>query len=510
MDSDSEDDLQQYNMQGQTTGLSRDSVRRGESNTFGVKGDPSKRKRNREEALYGIFGEEGDEQGGGIGYGGRSISAYDSDDEPDDGLMDDLGGAKRAKYGGGNMAFVKANDSSDDNREDEEGADSSSDEEERREVSERSRDANEKFLELLVRGGGGKKSHHTQQTQHTQRTHVAAPSSQPLRESLASERASQSGVGSSSTGYDNFAAAGLGLGANSVKLGGASPSPSPSPFPSPSPSPPPPPPATAAEKTPQFGGLGLGTATLPPPPSQEKPFDIQKSSLGKWEKHTKGFGAKMLSKMGFTGRLGSKAKGVSGTVGVVIRPNALGLGFGGFKEASKLEENKKMEVELKGGDYEEEKKRVRERAKQEEAKKVATAMRGAYGIDESSTSFRKSSSSSKKKSKKKKANYVSASDIMKEVERNADGGNDTLSKIVDMRGEQVKTYYGGDMSNVRVNEGSEGGTNSKVGPPLLGAELLHNLTMTINRSEVSDRHEYWKLCLQVVLARRFFFGLDLP
>jgi tuftelin-interacting protein 11 len=73
-------------------------------------------------------------------------------------------------------------------------------------------------------------------------------------------------------------------------------------------------------------------------------------NLGKWEKHTKGIGMKLLSKMGFKGRLGAKEKGVSTVVETVVRPSNLGLGFGNFKEMAQLKNNKVFEAQLRGED----------------------------------------------------------------------------------------------------------------------------------------------------------------
>src|SRR5690606_770715 len=73
--------------------------------------------------------------------------------------------------------------------------------------------------------------------------------------------------------------------------------------------------------------------------------------LGKWEKHTKGFGRKMLEKFGFTGALGQRGTGVTTNVEVTVRPAGVGLGYGGVKEAAQLEANKRIAAEMRGEEY---------------------------------------------------------------------------------------------------------------------------------------------------------------
>ncbi|KAJ0409151.1 hypothetical protein ATCC90586_004684 [Pythium insidiosum] len=121
--------------------------------------------------------------------------------------------------------------------------------------------------------------------------------------------------------------------------------------------------ATADEEDrPRFGGLGLGLGAAASSrddasfrgDKNEEP-SVKKKVLSEaelrrrftWEKHTKGFGLKMMAKMGFTGRLGKDEKGVSTTIEVVQRPAQMGLGFGSFKEASALKQNKRVERELR-------------------------------------------------------------------------------------------------------------------------------------------------------------------
>ena len=115
----------------------------------------------------------------------------------------------------------------------------------------------------------------------------------------------------------------------------------------------------------RFDGIGampsnFGNRQPPPPPIKVDP------NMGKWEKHTKGIGMKLLAKMGYkgSGGLGAKRKGdeenhtkggISRPVEVVVRPNNLGLGFGNFKEATKLKVNQQIEAEIRGEEVPKEK-----------------------------------------------------------------------------------------------------------------------------------------------------------
>ena len=117
-------------------------------------------------------------------------------------------------------------------------------------------------------------------------------------------------------------------------------------------------PSSVHETGSKFGDLGslpsdFGERQPPLPPIKVDP------NLGKWEKHTKGIGMKLLAKMGYSGSggLGAKRKmdadgppkgGISRPVEVVVRPNNLGLGFGNFKEAAKLKANQEIEAEIRG------------------------------------------------------------------------------------------------------------------------------------------------------------------
>lgn len=86
---------------------------------------------------------------------------------------------------------------------------------------------------------------------------------------------------------------------------------------------------TTSERTEEHG--------MPAPimPAPIMPAPIIGKDFAKFEKHTKGFGAKYLEKFSFKGRLGKREQGIAQPIDVQVRPNMLGLGYGGFKEVTK-------------------------------------------------------------------------------------------------------------------------------------------------------------------------------
>ena len=266
------------------------------------------------------------------------------------------------------------------------------------------------------------------------------------------------------------------------------------------------------------GGLGLGASNSNFQQSQfTKPKRKKDPNLGKWEKHTKGIGMKLLTKMGYegSGGLGTKKikkkraasaaaedqkkldsfstaaaqpsssaneeeittqikKGISRPVEVVVRPNGLGLGFGNFKEQSQLKVNRQIEAEVRGIEL----------PKEEDDDEKNKKKKGIFdGIDESllpSTATLLDSSSWRKGrgKKKKKRKIINYQDILDQTTAKQQEENDGKMKIIDMRGTATSSFT--DMRD--VPPGSS--TNSTITTEVpIGEELLHNVTLLLNTHE---------------------------
>jgi tuftelin-interacting protein 11 len=209
-------------------------------------------------------------------------------------------------------------------------------------------------------------------------------------------------------------------------------------------------------------GLGFTPALFGEKPPSTSPVKID-PNLGKWEKHTKGIGLKLLSKMGYkgSGGLGAKLKkgegeaGISRPVEVVVRPTNLGLGFGNFKEATKLKANQQIEAEIRGEKLPDEKKKL-----PPSELSSATGMRHENSALPSSVDLLKQQSwrrGAKQISRKRpKRNVVPYTELLEKQQQPA---------IIDMRG----PVPGDDSSG-------------KVAVPLAD-ELLHNTSILLNTYE---------------------------
>lgn len=205
------------------------------------------------------------------------------------------------------------------------------------------------------------------------------------------------------------------------------------------------------------GGLGLGAQapTPTPAPMQEQEASARPRAKPRaaWEKHTTGFGSKMLAKMGFSGRLGKKEDGVSAVLEVKLRPTQMGIGFGDFKEASTLTHNRKLQRELRG-----------EEVGDEDRDQGGAA---ATKEDDSLWRRRKAVAGDKKK-------YKRAADLAREASAHKKKRSDV---ILDMRGPDVRVLS--DVSS--AYDGSA--RHIQDAKPKLGDELIYNVRMIVNSAE---------------------------
>ncbi len=191
------------------------------------------------------------------------------------------------------------------------------------------------------------------------------------------------------------------------------------------------------------GGLGFSSPTEAEAAAAEDQPMEKDPTVGTWEKHTKGFGSKLLAKMGWkgSGGLGSNRrsfrgesesnttaaaaaaaatilgesttqnnnttapppttkvkKGISRPVEVVVRPNSMGLGFGNFKESSQLKANRRIEAEVRGIDYNaqlaEEKKEARAKRRQQRNQRYGNPYDSSSSEDEDDDAASKRNSKS--------------------------------------------------------------------------------------------------------------------
>ena len=233
-------------------------------------------------------------------------------------------------------------------------------------------------------------------------------------------------------------------------------------------------------------------------------------NMGKWEKHTKGIGMKLLQKMGYkgSGGLGARRvnnatsltgsttdtfdqlnsdvsmsnphapierKGISRPVEVVVRPANLGLGYGKFKEATQLKANKQIEAEVRGIDFEKQQEEERNIKDNQETSLYDNIPQSLLPSSESLLSRRswqtQSSNSVKKiKRDKEKQKFVSYQDIIRGTLESKSDNKEEL--IIDMRGPNRTAEL-----NATVP------ATSSDGKVQLGEELLHNVTHLLNSYE---------------------------
>jgi len=232
----------------------------------------------------------------------------------------------------------------------------------------------------------------------------------------------------------------------------------------------------------QFGSNAAGATQRQE--SKKAPPKLN-SNLGKWEKHTKGIGAKLLAKMGYSGQggLGSKKRkgeevGVNGPIQVKVRPSNLGLGFGGFQEATHLNKQQEEAEKQRQEELDRKAKGLPAKAPKGSTGGSTAGWKSALPTVEDllqDDSWRTSSSSTKgadpkaktrpaKKGESSKANIISYQEILQKQQDLSKG-----LKIVDMRGPQAAN--------------DQAAQDDGPSEPPLAEELLHNISLLMGAHE---------------------------
>lgn len=120
-----------------------------------------------------------------------------------------------------------------------------------------------------------------------------------------------------------------------------------------------------------------------------------------------GFALKFMQKFNFTGRLGKHQSGISEPLAVKARPDRLGLGGGGFKEATSLAQNKRIHREQFGESEEASRQRKMREKEEEDDAEIAALWKK---VKENRSKL--GSSTTKGKSKKNSSRFRTAAEIM--------------------------------------------------------------------------------------------------
>lgn len=175
------------------------------------------------------------------------------------------------------------------------------------------------------------------------------------------------------------------------------------------------------------------------------------AKVGTFEAHTKGIGAKLLSKMGWRAGegLGKDKKGISQPIEAKVRPKGLGMGFGDRRE-------KKMAPETED----------REKNK-EKLKKVE------LDIKSEAEMWRR------KNAKEGRAIYRTAEDVLENAEKLEKPSLTT--PIIDMRGPQARVVL--DLQHLAPQEEDVSGQEEDLPMP----ELQHNVRLLVELAEADIR-----------------------
>lgn len=265
--------------------------------------------------------------------------------------------------------------------------------------------------------------------------------------------------------------------------------------------PPPRPSATAATAAtagaaPGRGGLGSAVANsssrggLGSGPSRAAPAEKLDRDFGTFEAHSKGIGSKLLAKMGWKEGmgLGKSGHGVVNPLEQKLRPNSMGLGYGGFKEVTA--KAKQQQARILHGDH------LVDEAAGADVVEGAAALGGAA-----------EGAAPRRRGERRVLRVRTAAELLEEWEvaakASAAGGASVGSAtVLDMRGPQVRVHAS--MSEVDTS-GAAGDAfvqDRTAGGSIL-PELRHNVRMLVDLAEVGLQQRYRKLRAEKEAVRTY-------
>ena len=253
------------------------------------------------------------------------------------------------------------------------------------------------------------------------------------------------------------------------------------------PPPPPPPPKRRA-------GLGAAAAAPPPLPGEKVDRDF-----ATFEAHGKGFGTRMLEKMGWTkGQgIGKSGHGVVNPLESKLRPNSMGLGFGGFKETTakaKLQQERILHADSERAQLSDEsdEELARERRRQGLPAKGASSSSSAAGPEPKRQHW--------KRHERRELQVKSAADLRQQwaqkdaaaaaASASAASSSATTTTILDMRGPEARVHSS--ISSALAAQLGDSSAGSSAAVPLTASglpradvcpELRHNMRTYIDLAE---------------------------
>ena len=268
----------------------------------------------------------------------------------------------------------------------------------------------------------------------------------------------------------------------------------------------------ASAKQPRIEPEPQGPAPPPPPPrpagrgiteeqrrqqAASKPGEKLDRDFAAFESHSKGFGSKMLEKMGWTrgSAIGKHAQGVVNPLEQKLRPNSMGLGYGGFKETTtkaKLQQERILHADDAAApkdddsdESDEELKRERRKARQAAGGGGAGGAAAAGGAKAQHWKKHERRELHIKTAAELKEQWAKSAALPAAAAGGASGGDAGVTKIVDMRG--VETRVHASVSSAlaaQIPGAAEAAAAAEEAANSILPELKHNLRMCVDLAEI--------------------------